>query len=360
MKKIIKLLIFISTACSLAGIALADAPKRKIENQKLEIFDTGLDVRTGRDLDISGIWLSNDLFAMTTVKDLPDAVKNHLLEVRLVDWKTKSSKVLVDAGILVCWNPERQIASIQKTYSSPTGDIKYDLIHLDAQGQVRARSDHVEISPYFCQATASLPPKSLTISLSEANGYIQINVPGDPYRANKSAIWIRPGQAPLDLNVRVDEINSANDGDGNYLAYAKKYLLNTFDSQWNSDTDKRLGGVGWNRPYDLTPYRLMALDGSIEEIPYPKIIFEYGLKRFAYFLPTPAGFIISSNNLYLLQGEKLTRVWPRPDLFGHITPEIIAGLALSPDGCKLAFRHYRDYRYTFPKTVTIVNLSQKA
>ena len=104
----------------------------------------------------------------------------------------------------------------------------------------------------------------------------------------------------------------------------------------------------------------MALDGSIEEIPYPKIIFEYGLKRFAYFLPTSAGAIISTNNLYLLQGEKLTRIWPRPGLFGRITPEIIVGLVLSPDGCKLAFRHYADSKYTTPKSVSIINLCEKA
>ena len=170
---------------------------------------------------------------------------------------------------------------------------------------------------------------------------------------------MRPGKAPLDINVRVDEIHGASGNIGNYLAYAQKYLLNTWDSQGDSDTDRRLGGVGWNRPYDLTPYRLMALDGSIEEIPHPKIIFEYGLKRFAYFLPTPAGVIISSNNLFLLQGERLTRIWPRPGLFGRITPEIIDGLVLSPDGCKIAFRHYANSKYTTPKSVTIINLCEK-
>jgi len=267
MKKLIQRLLLISTSWSLVFSAQADTPKRKIENQKLEIFDTGLDVRTGRELSVSGIWLSNDLFAVTTVKDLPDAVKNHLLEVRLVDWRTKTSRVLVEDGDIVCWNPERQIASIQKTYSSPTGDIKFDIIHLDAQGQVSARSDHVEISPYFCQATASLPPRdSLSILLREPDGYIDRAAPGEPYKGEKTAVWMRPGQAPLDIKVRVDEVRGAGNNIGNYLSYSQKYLLNTWDSQGNSDTDRRLGGIGWNRPYDLTPYRLMALDGSIEEI----------------------------------------------------------------------------------------------
>ncbi|WP_433693668.1 hypothetical protein [Herbaspirillum seropedicae] len=361
MKKLIKHLVLTSAVCALATNALGDAPKRQIENQKFETFDTGLDVRTGRELSSSGIWLSNDLFAVTTVKDLPDAVKNHLLEVRLFDWKTKTSKVLIDAGDLVCWNPERQIASIQKTYSSPTGDIKFDLIHLNSQGEVGTRSDNVEISPYFCQATAALPPKdSLSILLREPDGYIERAAPGAPYKSEKTAIWRRPSEAPLDMNVRVDEVRGAGNNLGNYLAYSQKYLLNTWDSQGNSDTDQRLGGVGWNRPYDLTPYRLMAMDGSIEEIPYPKILFEYGIKRFAFFLPTPVGIIISSNNLFLLQGEKLTHIWPRPGLFGRITPEIINGLVLSPDGCKLAFRHYRDIKYATPKSVSIINLCEKA
>ena len=361
MKKLIKHLAFASAVCVFATNALADAPKHQIENQKLEIFDTGLGVSNLSELARTGVWLSNDLFAMTSTKDLPDAAEKLLLEVRLVDWKAKKSKLLVDKGQIVCWNPERQIASI-KTYSNTTGEIvvNYELIHLTAQGQVDVRSDKVEINPHFCQATASLPPKSLTILLREPDGYIQINTPGEPYRAEKKAVWMRPGKAPLEINVRVDEIHGANGNIGNYLAYSQKYLLNTLDSQWDSDTDKRLGGIGWNRPYDLTPYRLMALDGSIEEIPYPKIIFEYGLKKFAYFLPTPAGVIISSNNLYLLQGEKLTRIWPRPGLFGRITPEIINGLVLSPDGCKLAFRHYSDIKYTTPKAVSIINLCEKA
>ncbi|QDD63648.1 hypothetical protein EJD96_05545 [Herbaspirillum seropedicae] len=361
MKKFIKHLVLASSICVFAINAKADAPKRQIENQKLEIFDTGLGVRNGDDLASAGIWLSNDLFAMTSTKDLPAAAEKLLLEVRLVDWQTKTSKILVDEGQLVCWNPERQIASI-KTYSNTPGEIavSYKLIKLTAQGQVSLRSDNVPINQHFCQATASLPPKSLTILLREPDGYIQLNTPGEPYIGEKTAVWMRPGKAPLDMNVRVEEVHGAGNLIGNYLAYSQKYLLNTWDSQGNSDTDRRRAGVGWNRPYDLTPYRLMALDGSIEEIPYPKIIFEYGLKRFAYFLPTPSGALISSNNLYLLQGEKLSRIWPRPGLFGHITPEIIDSLVLSPDGCKIAFRHYRDIKYTTPKSVSIINLCQKA
>ncbi|WP_443115413.1 hypothetical protein [Herbaspirillum seropedicae] len=360
MKKLIKHIVLAAAFCSFATNVLADAPKRQIENQKLEIFDTELGVRNGSELGSSGIWLSNDLFAMTSTKDLPNAAEKHLLEVRLVDWKTKTSKVLVEEGQIICWNPERQIASIQKTYSSPTGDVKYDLIRLDSQGQVGAISDNTEISPNFCQATESLPQNSLTILLREPDGYIQLNTPGEPYKSDRKAVWIRPNKTPLVMNVRVDEVHGAGNFIGNYLAYSKKYLLNTWDSQGDSDTDQRRAGVGWNRPYDLTPYRLMAMDGSIEEIPYPKILFEYGIKRFAYFLPTPAGVIISAKNLFLLQGEKLTRIWPRPGIFGGVTPEIIGGLALSPDGCKLAFRHYRDTKYTTPKSVSIINLCEKA
>ncbi|WP_433693667.1 hypothetical protein [Herbaspirillum seropedicae] len=268
MKKLTKHLVFASAVCAFATNALADAPKRQIENQKLEIFDTGLGVRNLSELVRTGVWLSNDLFAMTSTKDLPDAAEKLLLEVRLVDWKTKTSKILVNEGQITCWNPERQIAGI-KTYPTPAGDVvvKYELIHLTAQGQVGVISDNEEISPQFCQATASLPPKSLTILLREPDGYIQINTPGEPYRPEKKAIWMRPGKAPLEINVRVDEIHGANGNIGSYLSYSQKYLLNTWDSQGSSRTDQRLGGVDWNRPYDLTPYRLMALDGSIEEIP---------------------------------------------------------------------------------------------
>jgi hypothetical protein len=361
MKKNITRLILMWTTWAFVCSAQADAPKRQIENQKLEIFDTGLGVRNCCSLSKAGIWLSNDLFAMTSSEDVPHAAEKHFLQVMLVDLKTKTSRVLVDAGQLVCWNPERQIANIQKTYSSPTGDIKYDLIHLDAQGQVGAKSDKADINPYFCQPNVSLPPRNfLSILLREPDGYIQLSAPGEPYKDDKTAIWMRPGKAPLDLNLRADEVNGAGNNLGNYLAYSQKYLLNTWDSQGSSNTDRRLGGASWNRPYDLTPYRLMALDGSIEEMPYPKIIFEYGIKRFGYFLPTPAGVLISTNNLFLLQGEQLTRIWPRPGLFGGIKPEVIDSLVLSPDGCKVAFRHFADSKYTTPKSVTILTLCQKA
>jgi hypothetical protein len=361
MQKNITRLILMWTACAFVCSAQADAPKRQIENQKLEIFDTGLGVRNCCDFLKAGTWLSNDLFAMTSTKDVPDAAKKHLLQVMLVDVKTRTSRVLVDAGQLVCWNPERQIASIQKTYSSPTGDIKYDLIHLDAQGHVGVRSDKVDINPYFCQPEGSLRPKSsLSMLLREPDGYIQLSAPGAPYQHDKTAIWMRPGKAPLDLNVRVDEVYGAGNSLGNYLAYSQKYLLNTWDSQGDSDTDRRRAGASWNRPYDLTPYRLMALDGSIEEMPYPKIIFEYGIKRFAFLLPTPVGVLISSNNLFLLQGEQLTRIWPRPGIFGGIKPEVIDGLVLSPDGCKVAFHHFTDSKKTTPQSVTILTLCQKA
>ena len=355
MKTYMAWVILLWTACTFVCHAQAEIPIRKIENQSFDLFDTGLGVSGCCDLSTTGIWLNNDLFAMSSMKDSPDAIEKKSLQVMLVDFKTKTSRILVDTGQLVCWNPERKIASIQKTYTSFTEDVKYDLIHLDAQGRAKKLIDKKDINPHLCQSEASLAARegSLSILLRESDGYIQKAAQGASFQYDKLAIWMRPGKAPLNLNLRVDEIYGASSNIGNYLAYSKKYLLNTWDSQGGA-TD----GVV-SRSYGLMPYRLMALDGSIEEMPYPKIIFEYGIKSFGLFLPTPVGVLISTNHLFLLQGEKLTRIWPRPNLFGLVAYEMISDLVLSPDGCKVAVRHFPDTKgRTLP--ITILNLCQKA
>jgi hypothetical protein len=181
------------------------------------------------------------------------------------------------------------------------------------------------------------------------------------------AVWLRPGRPPLTLPVMRTEIDG---GKARFLAFRGQYLLNRFDSQGDSRTDRRLAGrhIWGNRPYDLTPYRLLSRDGGIEEIPYPYVIREYGIKGFHELIPTKAGIVIEATDpgkgrtgLFLLNGDRLQRFWPPPARLEFLrTKEQVGGLILSPDGCKIAFRRYANWLPDTRKPVTIINLCKGA
>ncbi len=141
-----------------------------------------------------------------------------------------------------------------------------------------------------------------------------------------------------------------------YLPFLKKYFLHWLDSQGNSGTDEWLNSR-WDRPYELAPYRLMSLDGTIEVIPYPRILFEYGIKGFAWIFPSKVGLVIQrGREILLLQGDQLYRVWSGDHRF--LPNEGIAGSAISPDGCKVAFMRFTDNRVVTPKPISIINLCE--
>jgi hypothetical protein len=116
----------------------------------------------------------------------------------------------------------------------------------------------------------------------------------------------------------------------------------------------------WKRPYEFTPFRLLGQDGSIQAIPYPEFIFEYGIAdrnshelNFSRLLVTKAGiithkirkygsalYLFKKNQLYLIAGGK-TAV--NIDAAEN-SAEGIQTTRLSPDGCKLAYSHLKGMR----------------
>lgn len=343
------------------GFIYAEQPLRIIQKKQFDTFETGLGPLGCCVPTDTGVWLNDDLFAMTATQAVPllEAEGKRLQRIMLIDTKAKTSQVLIDSGALVCWNSTREIASIQELGSEKIMKPTYRFVHLDAEGRVGPLIGETKISPYRCKVDISIPDGVVTTHLREGDGYIELSPPGlFNYDGERYAVWVRSDGSRVGLHVPADEFQKV----AIYLPHLEKYLLNKFDSRGNSGTDRRLAGSSWKRPYALAPYRLMALDGTIETIPYPYILSEYGLnnRRFSLFLPTKPGILIcTGQELLLLQGEQLTQFWPKPNLLERIKKEAISGVTLSPDGCKIAFRHYPDYKYSTKRLVTIINLCKK-
>ncbi|GGC93381.1 hypothetical protein [Undibacterium terreum] len=343
-----------------------DATKKKILDKKIVPIETGLEPMVNRALGGAhgpgAIWLNEDSFIVNAKQDTPDADEKKLQRVMLVDARTGTSKALFTASRLVCWSEELEIANFAElTY---TEDTKRTFFHLDKNGNLAAISEPVDIDPFNCRSKHSLPPPSQIVNyLHESDGYIRSVQKGTPTDAAyiDKAIWHKADGTVEELPLRGSEISTSV-----YLAHEQKYLLNMRDSQGNSDTDRRLGAVdAWkNRQYSLTPYRLLGMDGSIEQIPYPAILFEYGIRYFGVLLPTRAGLLIVAPNsrkseygLFLLQEKNLVRVFGGPRLLGIDGREGVDKLSLSPDGCKIAFNLYSDWR-ALKKQIVIINLCE--
>lgn len=363
--------ITILLAAAIATLAQAQAPARTIEEKSFEVFDTGLEPMSCCTMSPAthqvGYWLSDTLLVVNALRDEPDANRRQAERLMLVDAGSRQISTLVAEGRLQCWNRELRVASIGPRYGSGI----YRLIRLDNAGRLEELPEKPDLNLLSCkpinyEAKVSGIPgySSAGTYFLDSDGYIPYNPPGHKSTYNSKAVWLRPNAPSIVLPAYRNEIEGGN---AKYLAFLDKYLLNRLDSQGSSSTERRLAGLAWgDRPYDLTPYRLLARDGSIEEIPYPKILFEYGVRYFYELLPTRAGILIDAadngkgeHGLFLLRGERLIRFWGRPGLFSS-GREGVSGTTLSPDGCRIAFRRFADWKLNTRKHITIINLCKEA
>lgn len=354
----------------------AEPPARPIEDIAFEVLETGFQARSccsmSPSISVIGGWLSDELLEFTALQDVPDANRKQLTRSVLFNVRTREARILLPEGGVQCWNPEQQIAGVKRHVT----DEHPRLVRLDTEGNLGELTEPSNLDEFFCwpkdlgERLSGMPGyKSDGLHLRDSDGYIPYNAPGAKISMfyTEPAVWLRPGKSPLILPIMRTEIDA---GRAQFLAFRGQYLLNHFDSQGSSSTDRRLAGrqIWGNRPYDLTPYRLLSRDGSIEEIPYPYVIREYGIKGFHELIPTKVGIIIEATDpgkghtgLFLLNGERLQRFWPRPEQFEFLrTKEQVGGLTLSPDGCKIAFRRYANWQLDTKKTVTIINLCKGA
>lgn len=322
----------------------------------------------------TGYWLDNNQFICML---LPEGTKDEgpvrRTNVVVVNYSEKRSKIIAQDSALLSFDEETHNANIGR-WGAYTGDwdrrSPVEQIRILPDGSI---SKIGRFAPGE-KLPSVLPehPAGVTVRsfVRRNDGYLlpdsataeeQQNRPREDF--SPLAVWIRPNTAPLRLSVRFDEVESAIE----YFPFLNKYLLNGFDSQRSSRTSSHLN-KSWHRPYEFTPYRFLNRDGTIEEIPYPQAIREYGL-NFSSFVPTRRGFIINARNLegaglYLLDGDRLLRLIARTKTLGISFETLFAEGAdvfrVSPDGCRVAFQHYKEKAanakaYT-PKFLSIIDI----
>ncbi|HET9642179.1 MAG TPA: hypothetical protein VFP68_02190, partial [Burkholderiaceae bacterium] len=156
-------------------------------------------------------------------------------------------------------------------------------------------------------------------------------------------VWVRPDRPPLPLPLRFDDIDPTVE----YVTFLDKYLLNTYDT-------------ASSRP-GHPPFRLLDKDGKIEEIPYPAFVHDYGLDEpiykgpgavninFGEFVLTRLGILVEKQRehgsaIYLFENNQLYRITGGRHLLGiplghTLSAEGASSFQVSPDGCKVAYRH---------------------
>lgn len=341
-------------------------PTRQIEERPLEVVDTGFEPQTCCTMAPSssrvGAWIDNDRLIFSALRDEPDADKKYKERVVLFDWRTRSSTILKPEGTFRCYHREYHVANIG-TIAIERNERLYAIAD---DGQLRDVTDDFPALSLGClPANLHKEVPGHPVYLGEKDGYLQLRPPGKPaptFDHSVNAVLYRPGLPPIEIAAPASEVDG---GILRYFAFIDRYQLNRLDSRGDSKSDKRQNTpLSWgNRPYDLSPYRLLAPDGHVDEFPFPYILSEFGVRFFYELLPTKAGILVvatggsrGERGLFLLNGERLTRVWGKPGLFSG--GENMAGLALSPDGCKIAFRRYANWQLATPKHISIMNLCQ--
>ena len=337
-------------------------------------------------------WVNDDHVLVSVVQDGVDPegpIANLKPKIVLLDYRSKTYKTVVnDARIL-------EHDEIDDTYYVGKYDSDYSVtghdrkcidcryIKIDANGNV---SDAPFLTDDELQRRQGIgrPLAGSTdyIPLNQQFGYLTSELkPGDTYTKRferhikdgegMSTTWNPPDKPPMVLPVRYEEIVHPI-----YIKFLDKFLLDWADSAGYSETDSHLNSV-WTRPYEYPPFRLLARDGTIEEIPYPSFVFEYGLAHrpwthsqstnFDLFLPTRQGILVTKwdagySSLYLFEHGQLHRITFDKTHFGFINTRsnAIGGLwfmELSPDGCKIAYNHYNvEPRFATASTARYVGI----
>jgi hypothetical protein len=319
------------------------AQDHRIVDRPVDSFETGLPIpRLG-----AAFWLDDRQLLTTALPEgAPDVVwagGDTLTRVVLVNFATKHVQVIAEHAAVMRFDPGTLDAVIGPR------DRKADAreIHVGPAGDI------VEIRRFgpgepLPSTVADWPKDQLFKPLRrKADGYLLGDKTklADHTRSGTPVptTWVRPGRPDLPLSVGFEEIGPRVV----YLDFLKKYLLNTSDAQSSSDTNSRMNRL-WKHPYTFTPYRLLSLDGTIEEIPYPQFVFDYGIERFDEFTLTRAGILISQvtptgGAIYLFQSNQLYRLARKGLIKGmplSLPTSGVTGLSVAPSGCNVAYRHF--------------------
>jgi len=278
--------------CLLAPlVASSQTPTKQILDLKVESFHTGLE-EVG-----NSFWVDENQFVMTTLKEGAERNVNDEdtpTRIALVNFAKKTIKYIAQDARLLDFTFDHKTRSIfiGKLHTTDPVDAEgrrsyvYNYTNL-REIRIEPDSRVIEINSY---PPGSAPPRPMTnmpagggepLDGGRGGFLVRDLAPGDTLakqwerRVHEDegipTIWIRQGKAPIPLPIRYDEI-----GSGEFVAFLDKYLLNDSDTAMTSRTNSHLNLV-WRRPYEYTPFRLLGQDGSIEEIPYPEFVFDYGI-----------------------------------------------------------------------------------
>jgi hypothetical protein len=316
------------------------AQEHRIVDRPIDSFDTEVPVPRLA----AAFWLDDRQLLIDALPkgspDMPWVGGDTLTSVVLVNFATRRVQVIAEKAAILRFDRETLDAVIGPR------DRKGDAleIHVGAEGEI-VEIRHFAPGQPLPSMRPDWPRDQLFKSLRREDGYLL----GDKTKLDERVrlgtpvptTWVRPGKSDLPLPVDFEEISGIE-----YLDFQKKYLLNTSDSQGSSNTNSHMNRV-WRHPYTFTPYRLLSLDGTIEEIPYPQFVFDYGIDRFNEFTLTRAGILISQvtqlgGTIYLFQSNQLYRL-TRKAALGVALPLPTSGvgsLSVAPSGCNVAYMHY--------------------
>jgi hypothetical protein len=319
---------------------------RTIEDKKYEIVDTDLKYGPGIGGSSPGCsvgtgdfkWINNNLFIIDAFKNPQERRENDSAKKGvLVDARTGTYQVLVEPGYALCMNGDKKILDLAK--QSPHQKVEKEWqIKFDMNGSYTVVPSESEIKiTCWPESEYPLPEEIIQTSVLRKNqlSYKSLNAPDghivyskDVSKQQASALLIAPQKAPVHLPITNWKMNFRKI---HYLKYLDKYYLCVSPHI---------------QPEEKFPtHYLMAHDGTVEPFPYPKILFDYGLKReYREFIPTSNGIFINATSregLLLLKGEKLYRIYGGNKFFAKGRGESVRSWAVSPDGCKVVFTHYK-------------------
>ena len=351
-----------------------DAPFREVIDIQSETFNTGLQ-EAGE-----SFWLDDRQFLVTAVQEDQEGLpveQQARTRVVLVNWQARTMRTIAEKSRLLhatASGAERRIViGLRYTATWHTADRQHygraafaDLreIAIDADGQLHDLCTYGPNSspPRLLAGLPGIPLDGGTAGSLARETFKTDRADRRPrYRdesdlatfamaceaepaylpATPGTLWLRDSEPTMRLPLRFEEISC-----GQYLPFMDRFLLNDGDSSETPQTNSHLSN-SWTHPYEFTPYRLLARDGTIEEIPYPEFIFDFGLAprkwhvrngvNFSKFQVVRGGLVVTKTGenapgVYLFRDNQLYRV-SRDGSHGMRT------LRLSPDGRKLAYTH---------------------
>lgn len=294
---------------------------------------------------------------------------------------TQTTKTLVEFGSIECINADKGLLSVltgtlEKGYKggSKAADPVSKFFSWNArQSTLTVAGTKFEgaWNHYLCLPTSkedigvvSFPfQDTRNLYLQPEHGSISVQFPSGSDNAAQPLMLSRNGAPPKKLNANIEDITQVPE----YLPFMKSYLLSagTFLS----------GGAhfvhGNGAPYTEVPMLLLTPSGELSRVAAPKELQAQmkGLAK-AVTLPKANGSLVivdstptQGGGIYTVSNSQIQRVWCTPEK--AFNAEASCGfkspLAVSPDGCKVAF--FSDFipkpaprRYHPAPTLKIVNV----